>query len=230
MAATVLPAVESEIPAAFEKIVGCCDDWTAVLIAKAFREMIAQISNRMIGGLALCRNEEWLRTSLNFTTDSFLAAQKLKKYPKILRPVMARTLKEMAVVRRHIEVAQRTIKPLLAQREHDLGDPESKGKPTDLLQMLTDGAQGADRSHDFLAYTTLAVSFAAIHTSASIPAHLVFDLCTRPECIRPLRDEVIDIMKQDGAFTKPSIAKMVKMDSFMKESQRFSPLVFSKQP
>ena len=55
-------------------------------------------------------------------------------------------------------------------------------------------------------------------------AQAVFDLVAHPEYIEPLRDEVKRVRESDGnAWTKAGIAKLVKMDSFMKESQRFRP-------
>ena len=55
-------------------------------------------------------------------------------------------------------------------------------------------------------------------------AQAVFDLVAHPEYISPLRDEVKQVKAFHGnAWTKASIAKLVKMDSFMKESQRFRP-------
>ena len=55
-------------------------------------------------------------------------------------------------------------------------------------------------------------------------AQAVFDLVAHPEYISPLRDEVKHVKAFHGnAWTKASIAKLVKMDSFMKESQRFRP-------
>lgn len=55
-------------------------------------------------------------------------------------------------------------------------------------------------------------------------AQVVFDLVAHPEYIDPLRDEVNRVKASDGnAWTKAGIAKLVKMDSFMKESQRFRP-------
>ena len=225
--ATVLEPVEEEVPIAFNRIIPPCDDWTPVPIANAFKEIIAQASGRMIGGLTLSRDQNWLRTSLDFTTDSFLAAQKLKSFPVYMRRIMSWIVPEMAAVRHHVSVARKTIKPLLRSRQTQAADLGEEAKPVDLLQMLTDGARGSDRSHKFLAYTALAVSFAAIHTSASVPAHLVYDLCYRREYIEPLREEIVAMLREEGSFTKAGLSKLVKMDSFMKESQRFSPLVFS---
>lgn len=56
-------------------------------------------------------------------------------------------------------------------------------------------------------------------------AQAVFDLVARPEYIEPLREEVKRVRAEDGSllWTKASIAKLRKMDSFIKESQRFQP-------
>lgn len=55
-------------------------------------------------------------------------------------------------------------------------------------------------------------------------AQALFDLVSHPEYIAPLRDEVQAVKASDGEkWTKAGIAKLRKMDSFMKESQRFRP-------
>ena len=222
--AAVLPHVEEEIGIAAARVIPPCEDWTPIPVVSMVTQIIAQASGRMIGGTQLSRNMEWLETSLSFTHATWDAAQRLKQYPFWIRPIVQWFIAEMKAVRHHIAVARKFIKPILAEREQL---SESDKKPNDLIQMLCTGARGADRETNFLAYTGLVVSFAAIHTSASVPAHLIFDLCARPEYIEPLRNEVKDVLAADGAFTKASLAKLVKMDSFMKESQRVNPLVFS---
>lgn len=57
-------------------------------------------------------------------------------------------------------------------------------------------------------------------------AQAVFELVARPEYIEPLREEVRRVRAEDGGsrlWTKASMAKLRKMDSFIKESQRFQP-------
>ena len=48
-------------------------------------------------------------------------------------------------------------------------------------------------------------------------------MCTSPECIQPLREEVESIVKEHG-WTKTSIFNMRKLDSFLRETQRLSGL------
>lgn len=59
------------------------------------------------------------------------------------------------------------------------------------------------------------------------------DLATYPRYMEPLRQEIADVIKEEGMtkndngryiFTKSSIARLKKLDSFIKESERWSPL------
>lgn len=79
--------------------------------------------------------------------------------------------------------------------------------PLDFLQMLWDGAQGRDKMPEFMAYMTLAASFAAIrtNTSLSVPTHLLLDLCARPEHIEPLRQEIESVLVEEGSVTKAAL-------------------------
>ena len=51
----------------------------------------------------------------------------------------------------------------------------------------------------------------------------LYDLVAHPEYIEPIREEIESIIAEDG-WSKASIMKMKKLESFMKESQRYSPL------
>lgn len=197
-------------------------------MAEVFTQIISRASNRMLGGKSLSRNRDWTDTSINFTTDTWLASQKLKQYPAWLRPIVQHILPEMNRVRRHFTIAQQVICPLVQIRS----EIEKKSDiPIDLLQMLWEAADPADKNPNFMAYTALAISFAAIRTSSSVPTHLLYDLCARPEYIQPLREEVQSVLSEEGnLFTKGAVNKLLKLDSFMKESQRFNPLSLRQSP
>jgi cytochrome P450 len=70
-------------------------------------------------------------------------------------------------------------------------------------------------------------------------SHAIYDLITHPEYIRPLREEIERVMEEDGYevdeenphlknLNKASLPKLKLLDSFLKESQRFSPAGYSK--
>ena len=60
-----------------------------------------------------------------------------------------------------------------------------------------------------------------------VATHALFDLAAHPEYLKPLREEVEIVTKQDG-WSKFAVDQMHKLDSFLKESQRFNPIGISK--
>ncbi|KAG6077804.1 hypothetical protein E4U16_002011 [Claviceps sp. LM84 group G4] len=73
-------------------------------------------------------------------------------------------------------------------------------------------------------HVMISVIFAALHTSSQLVAHTLFELATRPDYIGVLREEVEQCFEQHGQGTKAAMDSMYKMDSFIKETQRFNPL------
>jgi hypothetical protein len=52
---------------------------------------------------------------------------------------------------------------------------------------------------------------------------MLYNLAAMPHHIQPLREEVEAIVSKEG-WSKASLGKMRKVDSFLKESQRYSSL------
>lgn len=177
----------------------------------------------MFGGATLSENKEWVKASIAFAVDGFIGAQAIKKYPEPLRPIAKYFIPELRNIKKHYEAAERAAIPLLEQRELN-GE-----KALDLLYWMNDQAQGAEKDKKFIAGILLKVSFAAIHTSAAAPSQLIFDLCAMPEYFEPLREEMESALNADGIIDKQGFGKLVKLDSIMKESQRFNPLLLSRR-
>lgn len=53
----------------------------------------------------------------------------------------------------------------------------------------------------------------------------VYDLREHPEYVAPLREEIGRVMEEHPVLDKRALGKMRKLDSFMKESLRFNPLL-----
>ena len=157
---------------------------------------------------------------IGFTTDSFLAAQRLKDFPAITRPVVKYFVPELGKVFKHFALANELIVPILEDRE------KKQQESPDLLQWMSENAEG--RSKNTLSAITLHVAFAAIHTSAIAVTQIIYDLCAMPEYVQPLREEIESALAaESGMPTKKAFLKMSKLDSFMRESQRFNPLLLS---
>ncbi|KAI0537507.1 cytochrome P450 [Xylaria digitata] len=89
---------------------------------------------------------------------------------------------------------------------------------------MIERAEGADRDPYHLAHLEIVISLVAIHTSQTNAVHVLYDLAARPEYIAELRDEIRSVVEaKGGSWDKTSYTQLRKMDSFMKESQRFSP-------
>ncbi|KAK1657956.1 cytochrome P450, partial [Colletotrichum godetiae] len=215
----VMPAVQREIIDAFKDTFSTCEDWTPVPVVHTLTQIVARVPSCMFGGSTLSHNREWVQSSIDFAIDGFIGAQKLKRYPEFLKPLAARFIPEIAKIAGHYAAAEAAAIPLLESRLRT-GD-----NAQDLLYWMAEQAKGEERDMAFLASILLKVSFAAIHTSAAAPAQLIYDLCERPENIEILREEVESLTDSNDLVTKSGFLKMVKMDSFMKESQRFNPLL-----
>jgi len=180
----------------------------------------------MFGGTALSRNKEWTQATIDFSMDGFIAAQSLKKYPEWFKPMAARFLvPAMHKVKSYSVTAERAVIPILTERASRGND--SNIIDNDLLSWMTEDAQGGEQDFRFLADNLLKVSFPAIHTSAAATVQLLYDLCAMPEYIEPLCNEVQDNLDVTGSCIsgRQGFQNLVKLDSIMKESQRFNPLL-----
>ena len=77
-----------------------------------------------------------------------------------------------------------------------------------------------------LAHLEVVMSLASIHTSQMNAVHVLYDLAAIPGHIDVLREEIMAVIKEDGpwsSWNKNSFYKLKKLDSFMRESQRFNP-------
>ena len=69
------------------------------------------------------------------------------------------------------------------------------------------------------------VNVSAVHTSSVTFVDAMYDLASRPEIHDELREEIVRVFQEEGGrWRKQGLTKLVKMDSFMKESLRFKPL------
>ncbi|KAI4087876.1 MAG: hypothetical protein LQ344_006501 [Seirophora lacunosa] len=221
----LMPAIEEEILDSFADVWPECDDWTEVMVADKFTQLVGRVSSRMFGGTKLSQHKEWVNTTITFAVDGFIGAQKIKKYPHFLRPIAAKFIPEIAKIKNHYKLAHDLLIPMMKERK------KTGETPMDLLQWMVENAKGEETAEQFIADVQLKVSFAAIHTSAAAPTQLIYDLCEMPEIIAPLREELKNALEKcDGHLTKQAFNMMPKMDSFLKESQRFNPLLLSTYP
>lgn len=185
--------------------------------------IICRVTGRIFVGPQMNRNEEWIQTSTTFTRDAFAGATELKTWSWWLRPFCRFFIPEFIRIRKHNEVARKFIDPIVRKRSRE-EKLEGYTKPDDSIEWVRDSLS-ANAKND-LAYQAnfqLVIGAASIHTTTQMITNTIYDLLARPEYIEILREEAkAALSEHGGAYVADSLNKMKKMDSFVKESQRFN--------
>ena len=96
------------------------------------------------------------------------------------------------------------------------------------VQWLLDVTPPEKLDVDVLVHRMLHLNVSAIHTSSCTFLDAIYDLALHPEIHEELRQEILSVMNQQGKWTKQGLTKMIKMDSFIKESARWHPFLAGK--
>ncbi|RYC60736.1 hypothetical protein CHU98_g5470 [Xylaria longipes] len=176
-------------------------------------------------GSALSRSEEWMSVSINFAVTAFIAVIKLQFFPPWMRPVAQYLVSELKTIRKDLAKAQAMLEPLIEERLTNVEDMSGSEKPDDFIQWLSDALPDEEKRNYFIqAKMQLLLSASSIHTTSNLTTDCIYDLAVHQEMQEILREEAIDVFERekDAWERKDSIAKLKKMDSFIKESQRLS--------
>lgn len=68
--------------------------------------MVARVSTLVFIGEKVCRDEDWINVSVNYTIDAFTAARELRRWPSILRPIVHWFIPATQKLRKHLSVAR----------------------------------------------------------------------------------------------------------------------------
>lgn len=189
---------------------------------------IALLSGRAFVGLPLSRSEDWIQSSIQYAVESVAAGHQLRAYPAIFRNLVAPFLPKIWRVKKHQEKVRQMLHEILAQTQAsenviDGKNPE-EGRLAFWLRRHYHQVQSA-ASETALGKDHLLASFAAIHIATNALTQILLDLAARPEYQEPLRDEIVAVLGTNGEreMTMAGLSKMVRLDSFMKESLRGNP-------
>ncbi|TFK79819.1 cytochrome P450 [Polyporus arcularius HHB13444] len=218
--AALYPDVFDEISVSFNEYIPATDDWTEVQIWPVVQKVIARASNRVIIGLPRCRDETYLDVAINFTNDVFASSFLINLFPGFLKPLIG---KAVPMVSKNKKKLMPMVIPMLQERQRMMeahGD-DWEGHPRDLLQWLLEEARVKGTPFEHVVEKVLLVNFGAIHTSSGAFTHALYNVAAYPQYIQPLREEIEAVVAQDG-WSKASLGKMRKLDSFFKETMRLA--------
>jgi hypothetical protein len=214
-------------------------------------DVVAPMTARMLAPKALADNAEYVACVINYSLDGIAALEALVRWPPALRWLVFRSgwLPESRPLQRHRATMSRLIAPYVragagSSRSGSGGSSDDEQCRNLLFWTLqrtaaattTDRAAAAAATADVAqqAQHQLLASLAAMHTTGMTLAHALFDLASRPEYVAPLRREAEEALAAPpgtaaaavgGLTTLAQVARLRKLDSFLKESQRANPLL-----
>lgn len=214
----ILPDVADEIAAALDEIVDLTEkEWKCVPVLETVEKVACRASNRAFVGYPLCRDSDWIELNTQLTNAIIKEGLLLSLFPNFVMPLAAKFATKTA---NRVKRGARHLAPIITERLKHMKEygKQWNDKPDDFLQWCLD--EGKETSADLLAARMFAINFAAIHTSSNTFAQALYCLAANPQYIQSLREEVQTTLGKDG-WTKEALSKLRKVESFLKETQRF---------
>ncbi|KAL0578382.1 hypothetical protein V5O48_003603 [Marasmius crinis-equi] len=216
--------VSDEIAAAFEDNFpkGDGEEWTPLRVTRPIQNVVVRASNRLLVGLPLCRNTDYCDLNIRFTIDVMTDAILISLFPKFLHPLVGPLISKG---KRNMSQAMGHLERIVRERM----EMATEERPNDYVTWLVDmnaqiGKDWQKGSIEDIVLRVLSTNFAAIHTTSTAFTHAIYHLAAHPE-VQPLLREEIDrvLFGEDGlGWTKAGMVQLRVMDSFVKETQRFS--------
>ena len=161
----------------------------------------------------------------------FRAANDIKMIHPFLRPLTYWTLDSYKRMRHDQNTALRLLVPIIKRRRAAIDDPNAPPATNMTQWMMQERKKRGhyDQDYAYMAQSQLQLSIAAIHTSSMALTNMIYDICSRPEYVEIIREEVKEqLAKNNNSWEGALMSTLEKTDSIMKESQRFEPVGYSK--
>ncbi|KZT51549.1 cytochrome P450, partial [Calocera cornea HHB12733] len=216
----LVPSLWEETQQAFSDQVGSLarGEWKSLDAQDLLLHVICRITNRMFVGLPLCANEEYTKMSIDYTVTVMIASYIISAFPKFMKPFVSRYVSGAPKATKGFE---RFLGPVIHSRllAAQAQGPNWADKPNDFLQWTIDAAPPGQRTVKELTLRMMVMNFAAVHTSSSMFTNVLYNLALHPSYVPALREEAARVQSQHG-WTKEGIDRLVRADSFVKETMR----------
>ncbi|KAJ7873317.1 cytochrome P450 [Mycena olivaceomarginata] len=216
----LFPEVRDEIVVAFDDVLPIQGkEWLTVPAFDTMMQIVCRTSNRLFVGLPLCRDPDFIKLNVEYAMDVIIAGQLINMLPAFLRPTIGPLLSPR---KRILRRASKHLTPVVAERfrkEQELGEKYTDNRTISSLGLWM---VQKERSARFLPLFSVFYSstFAAIRTSTDTFTHVLYDIAAYPGHVEQLREEVESVVQKEG-WTRASLNRMYKIDSFLSESQRY---------
>nr|BBG28474.1 cytochrome P450 monooxygenase Cle4 [Aspergillus versicolor] len=195
-------------------------EWHTIPLNESMQFLIAQLTARIFVGNELCRNRDWIQLALGYTANRAAAIKELHQYGRLI-PIVHWFLPSCRALRACVRNARPLVEGILnTHRKKHQG--EQKEESLDALSWI-DGVAGETGVKYDPTLTQLRLAYAAVHTTSDMMTKVLAAICEHDELVKPLREEIVAVVKEHG-WTEAALAKMLLLDSVLKETQRLEPL------
>lgn len=190
-------------------------------------QTVAQVTTRVLCGQELARNEEWIKLSVETTITAMQTAAAIReKYPPYLRWLAPYFMPGSKLSLANRKRAAEILRPVFLRRMAGKGDGSGY---SDGIQWLIAAAGARGKSVAELTDEQLFLSIASVHSTSASLLSIIHDLASAAQDHEEILDELRSVQQEHGTqWTKASLAKLNKLDSFVKESQRVNPIGLGK--
>ncbi|KAF1989191.1 cytochrome P450 [Aulographum hederae CBS 113979] len=206
--------------------------WKEVALYDTMLDVISRLSNRVLVGKTLCRNEEFLHSSSMFLKNMAVTAGLLNLCPDLLRPFASPFL--MAYDYFHYRKIAKHIFPIVKERTpqfHAGMDYKNSdySQHNDYIQWALHDAYSHDdpeeRTPELISKRLAVLSFAAIQSSIITITNTLFDIAASPDALSiqsALREETASKTQDSSnfAWVRSDLRKLIRIDSAIRESMR----------
>jgi len=196
-----------------------------IIAAKVNGMIIHRVTNRILVGRELCRDETFIEASFKFTSTLLPSAvwtNFLSFGP--FRDLASRftTLFHGTELEASIKLLQPTITARLENRRST-----SNRRPNDSIEWMIEVAESLKNPRELeprrLAENVLHLIFAANSAPGALVTQMFYQVLTNPEYLQPLREEIDKSTTTEGGWTSNAVEKMALLDSFVRETLRMYP-------
>ncbi|KAK5045600.1 hypothetical protein LTR84_008969 [Exophiala bonariae] len=190
-----------------------------------FVPTVTFVTNAVLVDSRLSSDPEWLQRTAEFAVNRYGAADDVRSWPPYLAGLVAPFIPSVRRLQEQRKYVMRTLKPvyeeLNAKSQLSDNDKAERRKGMFGYEWLWSGSPNDVTLLDF-SDTMMRTLIAAIHTTAKTISVAFVDLLAQPELLTDLVQEAKDAIDPDGQNI--DLNKLIKLDCFLKESQRLSPV------
>lgn len=182
------------------------------------------MSTRIFIGEEMCSNDEWVNAVAEYSRSAFMCIPELQMYPAFTRRIVHWFLPSAQRVRANLVPCRRSFQPVVERRKALKAEALARGEPAPVFDDALSWFEKEYGSNYDPVISQVTLSTVAIDTTSDLLQSCMLQLARHPEFIKPLRDEVVEVLGTQG-LKKVALYNLKFMDSCLKETQRIKPVL-----